>query len=252
VSATTTGAAKLERRERRIHRRRLEILGVAKAAFLRKPYSEVTVEEIAASADLSKATIYLYFRNKAEIYSGVLEEDMQVLVDAFEAAYRADRGVRENLLAFGAEYIRYFRSHSEYFGTLSFFFFPRREAPLTLAIARRIDKRFTAAMAVVERSIRDAVTRGEIAERNPWQTAAVLWSMWLGATYLALTDRAGKFSKALDRLVQSGITDFLEGLLVAKAPGRRAHVGLNGHVDGLPFSGLVKRSGALTDKRGAR
>jgi AcrR family transcriptional regulator len=210
---TTSSARRLERRERRIRRRRLEILSVAKAAFLCKPYSEVTVEEIAASADLSKATIYIYFRNKAEIYSGVLEEDMQTLVDALASAYEGDNGIRENLLSFGAEYVRYFRSHSEYFSTLSFFFFPGREAPLTPTIARRIDKRFAAAIGIVERSIREAMTRGEIRVCDPWQTTAAIWSMWLGATYLALTDRTAKFSKNLTRLVETGTTTFLDGLL---------------------------------------
>jgi AcrR family transcriptional regulator len=220
-STTTKSEAKLERRERRIRRRRLEILGVAKVAFLRKPYSEVTVEEIAGNADLSKATIYLYFRNKAEIYGGVLEEDMQALVNVLEAAYRPECGIRENLVSFGAEYVRYFRSHSEYFSTLSFFFFPRREAPLPPNIARRIEKRLAAAMGVVERSIRQAIRQGEIAERSAWQVGAALWSMWLGATYLALTDRTEKFSSRLEQLVKIGTMDFLDGLLIAKTGASR-------------------------------
>jgi hypothetical protein len=71
-------------------------------------------------------------------------------------------------------------------------------------------------MGVVERSIRRAIRQGEIAERSAWQAGAALWSMWLGATYLALTDRTEKFSSRLEQLVEIGTTDFLDGLLIAK------------------------------------
>jgi AcrR family transcriptional regulator len=209
---------KTSRRERRIHRRRSEILKEAKRAFLSKPYSEVTVEEIAAAADISKATIYLYFRNKAQIYGGVLEEDMQILVEALTNAYDLKRGIHANLAAFSREYIGYFRSHPEYFRTLSFFFLPGRETPVPTEIAKGIEGRFKAAMDVVEACIRDAVERKQIKPCDTWQTTVALWSMWLGSTYLALSDRTvTRFSDALEQIVETGVTTFLHGMLPAAA-----------------------------------
>lgn len=213
-----TGDRKTQRRERRIHRRRSEILKEAKRAFLSKPYSEVTVEEIAAAADISKATIYLYFRNKAQIYGGVLEEDMQILIDALTNAYDRKRGIHENLLAFSREYIGYFRGHPEYFTTLSFFFLPGRETPVPPEIAEGIEGRFKAAMDVVETCIRDAIERKLIRPCDTWQSTVAVWSMWLGATYLALSDRAvSRFSDALEQIVEAGVTTFLHGMLPAAA-----------------------------------
>jgi AcrR family transcriptional regulator len=204
---------KTRRRERRIHRRRAEILAEAKQAFLSRPYSEVTVEEIAAAADISKATIYLYFRNKAQIYGGVLEQDMQILIDALTKAYDRKKDIRENLHRFSREYIRYFRGHPEYFTTLSFFFLPGRELPLPADIAAGIEQRFQAARDVVEGCIRDAIDRKQILPCDTWKTTVALWSMWLGATYLALSDRAGpQFSDALEEIVEVGVTTFLQGL----------------------------------------
>ncbi len=204
--------SKAQRRERRVRRRRSEILKVAKSAFLSKPYSEVTVEEIAAAADISKATIYLYFSNKTQIYGGVIEEDMQILVDAFERAYSREHTVRDNLLHFSREYVGYFRSHPEYFRTLSFFFLPGRELPLPTNIADSIERRLKKAMDVVELCIRDAISRGEILPRDTRATTVALWSMWLGATYLAISDRTARFNDSLEHVVEVGVLAFLQGM----------------------------------------
>jgi AcrR family transcriptional regulator len=204
---------KTQRRERRIHRRRGEILQEAKRAFLSRPYSEVTVEEIAAAADISKATIYLYFRNKAQIYGAVLEEDMQILVEALAGAYDRKKGLRDNLLGFSREYVAYFRTHPEYFTTLSFFFLPGRELPLPADIAAGIERRFQAAMSVVEGCIRDAIERQEIPPCDTWETTVALWSMWLGSTYLALSDRAERrFNDSLEQVVEFGVMTFFQGM----------------------------------------
>lgn len=204
---------KAKRRNRRIRRRRGEILRAAKNAFLTRPYSEVTVEEIAAAADLSKATVYLYFRNKSQIYGNVLEQDMLLLAETLSRAYDPDEEIRLNLLRFGREYTAYFRSRPEYFTTLSFFFLPGRELPLPDEIATGIERQFQAAMAVVEGCIANAIERGEIRPCDTWKTSVALWSMWLGATYLALSDRtAPQFSESLDAIVDSGILTYLQGM----------------------------------------
>jgi AcrR family transcriptional regulator len=212
-TALDADSKKTQRRERRIHRRRAEILQEAKRAFLSRPYSEVTVEEIAAAADISKATIYLYFRNKAQIYGAVLEEDMQILVEALAGAYDPKKDLRENLLGFSREYVAYFRTHPEYFTTLSFFFLPGRELPLPAEIAAGIERRFQAAMGVVESCIRDAVDRQEIHPCDTWKTTVALWSMWLGSTYLALSDRAAtRFNDSLEQVVEVGVMTFFQGM----------------------------------------
>jgi len=178
---------------------------------------EVTVEEIAAAADLSKATVYLYFRNKAEIYGGVLDEDMQLLVDSLERAYDRKKDIGENLLRFSRVYVGYFRSHPEYFGTLSFFFLPGREMPVPADIAANTERQLQAAMGVVERCIQDAIDRKQIRPRDTRGTTVALWSMWLGATYLALSDRAGGFNESLEHVVEVGVTAFLQGMTAAGA-----------------------------------
>lgn len=203
---------KAARREQRVERRRGAILKAAKSAFIAKPYSEVTVEGIAETAGLSKAAVYLYFRTKAEIYERVLLTDLQILVDAMRATYDKTRSVQDNLLLLGEEYVRYFRENSEYYKTLSFFYYPGRGTKLPPDVGLRVEEIFASAMAVVEECIRDAIERGEIGSRDSGETAATLWSMWLGATYLSITDPNWRYSGSLDQIVRTGVMTFVHGL----------------------------------------
>ncbi|MBU4275253.1 MAG: TetR/AcrR family transcriptional regulator [Proteobacteria bacterium] len=60
-----------ERRAREKEQRREAILDAAKEIFSRKGYQGATMEEIAARAELSPATLYLYFDNKSQLYASL-------------------------------------------------------------------------------------------------------------------------------------------------------------------------------------
>src|SRR5207247_8677449 len=50
------------------------IARVAKAVFAERGYQQATLEEIAQRAGMSKATIYLYFKNKDDLFLHVVED----------------------------------------------------------------------------------------------------------------------------------------------------------------------------------
>jgi AcrR family transcriptional regulator len=65
----TTGQGKgKSRRERERDRRRAEIIDAAGRVFSARGYSETTMDAIAAEAELSKGTLYLYFENKEALF----------------------------------------------------------------------------------------------------------------------------------------------------------------------------------------
>ena len=57
-----------ERKSREKDLRRQQIQEAAKELFLLKGFNSTTMEDIAKKAELSPATIYLYFKNKDELY----------------------------------------------------------------------------------------------------------------------------------------------------------------------------------------
>jgi len=59
----------IERREREKDIRRKQILEAAEKVLLSKGFDGATMEDIAQQAELSPATLYLYFKNKEELYT---------------------------------------------------------------------------------------------------------------------------------------------------------------------------------------
>ena len=57
-----------DRREREKEQRRNDILKAAEKLFLSREYDDVSMNDIAQEVELSKATIYLYFENKEELF----------------------------------------------------------------------------------------------------------------------------------------------------------------------------------------
>jgi AcrR family transcriptional regulator len=75
-----------ERREREKERRRNEILDAAEKVFFSKGITFATMDDIAAAAELSKGTLYLYFNRKQAVYLSITERAIQKLQSMFEQA----------------------------------------------------------------------------------------------------------------------------------------------------------------------
>ena len=68
-----------ERKQRERERRRQQIIVAAKRVFSQKGYSKSTMEDIAREAELSPGTLYLYFKNKDELYASLSLRILQYL-----------------------------------------------------------------------------------------------------------------------------------------------------------------------------
>ncbi|GAB6905516.1 Transcriptional regulator, TetR family [Desulfosarcina cetonica] len=73
-----------ERRERERERRRQQILVAAKRVFSDKGFSKATMDDIAREAELSPGTLYLYFKNKDELYASLSLRILQYLMIRLE------------------------------------------------------------------------------------------------------------------------------------------------------------------------
>lgn len=73
-----------ERKERERERRRQQIVVAAKRVFSEKGFNKATMEDIAKEAELSPGTLYLYFKNKDELYASLSLRILQYLVIRLE------------------------------------------------------------------------------------------------------------------------------------------------------------------------
>ena len=68
-----------ERREREKEQRRQAILDAAEHLFFKKGVEDTTMDDVAEAAEFSKGTLYLYFKNREDIYHGIYHRGMEVL-----------------------------------------------------------------------------------------------------------------------------------------------------------------------------
>ena len=73
-----------------------EILEAARKVFSKKGFANVTVDEIAEAAGLTKATVYQYFPSKQEIYLTALRAGVSELAERTERCMALATGGIQN------------------------------------------------------------------------------------------------------------------------------------------------------------
>ncbi|MBI2788374.1 MAG: TetR/AcrR family transcriptional regulator [Elusimicrobia bacterium] len=75
----------LERKEREFKRREEDILAAALSLFTRDDWQAVTIDQIAAKAEIGKGTIYKHFASKDEIYARLVTEFFGDMLEKMKA-----------------------------------------------------------------------------------------------------------------------------------------------------------------------
>jgi AcrR family transcriptional regulator len=70
--------------------RREQLLSVGKTLFASRGYEAVTVEEIAAAAEVSKPVVYEHFGGKEGLYAVIVDREMQTLVKKITESFTGD------------------------------------------------------------------------------------------------------------------------------------------------------------------
>ncbi len=109
----------LERRMQEKEQRREDIISAASHVFCTKGLESATMEDIAKHAELSKATLYLYFKNKEELFLAVLLIVVDEFCNIIEASQKAENTCTENLHAMGRAYVDFYLKFPDYLKMLN-------------------------------------------------------------------------------------------------------------------------------------
>lgn len=107
-----------ERKEREKEQRRNSIIDAAEKVFFSKGIENATMDQVADTAEYSKGTIYLYFKNKNELLHAIIERGLTILFDTFkEAAESVEKGI-EKISAIGQAYFEFYKKYPNHFTTM--------------------------------------------------------------------------------------------------------------------------------------
>lgn len=110
-----------ERKEREKEKRREDILNAAEAVFFSKGFENTKMEEVAEKAEVSKGTVYLYFKSKEDLQFGVLQKGASILQEMLEAVISESKSGLENLLEMGRAFILFSEHFPNHFDLFLFF-----------------------------------------------------------------------------------------------------------------------------------
>jgi AcrR family transcriptional regulator len=104
-----------ERRQEEKDRRRNEIVDAAEALYRETGWDAVTMDAVARKARLSRALVYVYFKDKSDLHFAIVNRAIDELARRFtEAADSAATGA-EKVLAIGRAYMRFSEELPHYF-----------------------------------------------------------------------------------------------------------------------------------------
>jgi AcrR family transcriptional regulator len=200
-----------ERREEEKERRRAEILDAAQALYLEKGWDALTVDQVARSARLSRALVYVYFRDKEELLFAIGERAMHLLRNRFtEAAARHSRGL-DQIEAIGRAYMSYAYEFPHYFDFCSRFQAHSvavdpgsHESACVIAG----DEVLGTVVGAITSGIRDGSIRPDVGE--PTMLAVTLWAFTHGLIQVAMAkgNDLARFGVAIPEL-----SDYALGLI---------------------------------------
>src|SRR5210317_827893 len=170
-----------ERKEREKGRRRQQIMVAAKRVFSNKGFNKTTMEDIAKEAELSPGTLYLYFKNKDELFASLSlrilhymnirlqhvtkekdktpDKKIEALKEALYDVYEFDPMVLINMF------------HLQSSETL------KNLSPHLLSDIKELSRSSFASMAEI---FKDGIRKGVFIDRHPVALADIVWALFSG------------------------------------------------------------------------
>jgi len=166
-----------ERKEREKELRREEIIRAATKVFFEKGLQNATMDEIAEAAELSKGTLYLYYKSKEDLYLAVMNVGFDILHDMFDRALASSAPSIAKLRVMAAIYQEFFRTHRNYFRMFHFLQNPQLHKQVSeemREISRLHNQRvWDLAIGVLRRGVQEGTLRPDI---DPLHMAVILWN----------------------------------------------------------------------------
>jgi TetR/AcrR family transcriptional regulator len=167
----------IERKEREKEHRREEIIDAAQKIFFQKGLAVATMDEIAETAELSKGTLYLYYKSKEDLYLAVMLRGIDILHELFSNVLADSRSTLEAIANFGEAYYEFFKQHRNYYRMLHFFenpqFHKQVSEEMLHSCAGHNQKVWLVVIDVIKRGIDEGVIQHDI---DPKEAAVILWA----------------------------------------------------------------------------
>ena len=182
-----------ERRQEERDRRRAEIVEAAEALYAEVGWDAVTMDQVARRARLSRALVYVYFHDRADLHFALVERSLEELRRRFEAAREGKARGIDQVEAIGRAYLEFARELPHYFDACARYQAhagadgtPQPNECACMGAGHRVHEVIVDSLG---RGVSDGSIRADIG--NLYVTALALWAFSHGLIQIAST-KAGQ------------------------------------------------------------
>ncbi len=172
-----------ERRDREKGEMKSMILDSAHKLFLNKGFEEVSIRNIAEAIEYSPATIYLYFKDKNEIFHALHQEAFR-FYNQFNADLFTIKDPYDRLVKMGEKYMEFMEQHPKYYNIMFLM-----EAPLQNEECIDEWEEGAKAHSFLEQTVLQCMDTGYLKRADHQVLALTIWSYMHGICSLIIRNR---------------------------------------------------------------
>lgn len=169
-----------ERKERERQQRREGIVVAAEKVFFSRGFEASTMDDIAEKAELSKGTIYLYFKSKEDLHMAVAHKAVSLLKSIMLEKDKPGENAIEKLVKMGRAAVDFSRRFPDHMSSIMFLEgFDMRQISLSASQVREViykDSPVGMVIRIVEQGLKEKLIRSDI---PPPIIAHTLWMQTL-------------------------------------------------------------------------
>jgi len=178
-----------ERRAKEKNKRMTEIQKAARKVFWKKGYHDTTVEEIARKAQVSKGTVYFYFRSKDDLYVSLIIpmiENLHSFLQQMEARFEEGRFKNGEEVIKGIIEVlgQAYKFDPEALNIFQIFQIEGLFSVISQPTKERLKKLGQTNFKILRRIISRSVNLGYFQPGDPVQLADLFWGLFLGLVQL--------------------------------------------------------------------
>lgn len=193
-----------ERKAREKERRRNQIIDAAENVIFSKGLEQSTMDEIAEEAELSKGTLYLYFKNKNELYLAITQRGSDILNNRFAKVFSGahDHTGIELIRLIGETYLDFVRNNPNYFKAFMYYESLSDVEELQQSeFAQNCEENRKEALNFMIRALQVGMQDGTIDNSyDPKELAIVIWSSTRGITTISHMKGVGHHFEMLEEM----------------------------------------------------
>jgi AcrR family transcriptional regulator len=161
--------------------RRADIIDAAEKIFFRKGFESTTMDDVAEEAELSKGTLYLYFKSREDLQFAISMRGLDILMEQMRSNLSDEENGYQGLISLAQTFVRFSEEHKYYFSLLMYYESSCMEDLNIDQNQLQVYLKEQSPLALVMQQVTKGMQDGSLRDDLPTEVlSATLWSQMLG------------------------------------------------------------------------